>query len=379
MHKTFQKIALMLLTLGVSPALARIPMNMPQGATELSHKIYDLHMLIFYITVAIGVVVFGIMIYSLIKHRKSRGVKPAEFHESVTVEIIWTIIPFLILIGMAIPATIVLKRMHDTKDSDMSVEVTGYQWKWQYKYLDDDINFFSNLSSSPEQIHNTVPKGTYYLHEVDQPLVVPIKKKIRLLFTAHDVIHSWWVPELGVKKDAIPGFINESWMYIDHPGVYRGQCTELCGAGHGYMPVVVKAVSDGDYQKWVGEQKALAQKRFEETEKVWKKDELMAKGQKDYITYCGAACHQPNGTGVQGVFPALKGSKIATGPLKNHLHIVLTGKAGTAMQAFGPQLSDAQIAAIITYERNAWGNNTGDVVQPKQIQEAREAIKKESE
>ena len=228
---------------------------MPQGVTAISHDVYHLHMLIFWICVAIGVVVFGVMFWSIYHHRKSRGAVPAQFHESTLVEVLWTIVPMMILIGMAVPATGTLVRMYDARDAELTVKVTGYQWRWQYDYLDDGVKFFSTLSTPQAQIRNLAAKGEHYLLEVDNPLVVPVGKKVRILTTAADVIHSWWVPELGWKKDAIPGFINEVWTQIEKPGVYRGQCAELCGRDHGFMPIVVKAVPEAEFRQWLEQMK----------------------------------------------------------------------------------------------------------------------------
>jgi len=349
-------------------AAAEYGINLQAPASPIAHKILELHNLIFIISLVIFVVVFGFMFYSIIVHRKSRGFKPATFHDNVKLEILWTIIPFLILVGMAIPSTATLIEMDDTSKSDMTIKVTGYQWKWKYDYPEQDIGFFSNLSTSRDQIDNKADKGKDYLLEVDNPLVVPVGKKVRLLVTANDVIHAWWVPQLGVKKDAIPGFINEMWTKVDEPGVYRGQCAELCGKDHGYMPIVVKAVSQDDFDKWVAVQKQKSAADVASSAKTWGKDELMARGKQVYAQ-C-AACHGPNGEGI-GPFPKLAGSKIALGPVKDHLNIVIKGKPGTAMQAFGPQLSDADIAAVVTYERNMFGNNKGDVVQPALVKAAR--------
>lgn len=347
-------------------ALADWTVNMPAGVTGISHEIFSLHMTIFWICVVIGIVVFGVMFWSIFAHRKSRGHKPAHFHEHTFVEILWTIVPLIILVIMAIPATATLIDMYDTSKPDIDIKITGYQWKWRYDYVDEKFGYFSNLSTPQEQIDNLAPKDEHYLREVDHPLVIPVGKKIRLLLTANDVIHSWWVPDFGLKKDAIPGFINEAWTRVDKPGIYRGQCTELCGQNHGFMPVVVKAVPEAEYNTWVAEQKAAAEKERELTSKDWSMDELMARGQKKYETIC-AACHQVDGGGMPPTFPALNGSPIATGPLEGHLHRVVYGVKGTAMQAFGKQLSEVDIAAIVTYERNAWGNKTGDMVTPKQV------------
>ena len=349
-------------------AAAEYGINLQKPVTPIAHKILELHNLIFIISLVIFVVVFGFMFYSIIVHRKSRGFKPATFHDNVKLEMLWTVIPFLILVGMAIPSTATLIEMEDTTKSEMTIKITGYQWKWKYDYPEQDIGFFSNLSTPRDEIDGKADKSKDYLLEVDNPVVVPVGKKIRFLVTANDVLHAWWVPALGVKKDAIPGFINEIWAKVDEPGVYRGQCAELCGKDHGYMPIVVNAVSQDDFDKWVVAQKQKSAADAASSTKTWSKDELMAKGKQVY-QQCGA-CHGPNGEGV-GPFPKLAGSKIAIGPVKDHLDIVIKGKPGTAMQAFGPQLSDADIAAVVTYERNAFGNNKGDVVQPAQVKAAR--------
>ena len=346
--------------------------NMAPGATEISRSVFDLHMTVFWICVVIGVVVFGAMFWSMLIHRRSTGQKAAHFHESTTVEILWTIIPLLILVVMAIPATKTLIDMYDSSESELDIQITGYQWKWHYKYLGQDVEFFSNLATPQAQIHNQAPKDEHYLLEVDNPLVVPVGTKVRFLITGADVIHSWWVPALAVKKDAIPGFINESWARIDKPGIYRGQCTELCGKDHGFMPIVVDARSKEDFAKWLAERKDESLKQKELTSKQWTKDELYARGEKAYQTTC-AACHKPTGEGLPPMFPALKGSKIATGPIADHLSIVLHGKSGTSMAAFGKQLSPVDIAAIITYERNAWGNAVGDMLTPQDVVAAQQA------
>jgi cytochrome c oxidase subunit 2 len=341
-------------------------LNMTPGVTDISHKVYDLHMLIFKICVVICVGVFAVLIYSIIKHRKSKGAKPASFHESTTVEIIWTTIPFLILVGMAVPATKTLLALEDTRDADMSIKITGYQWKWKYDYLDDDISFFSTLATPREEIENKQAKGENYLAEVDNPIVVPINKKIRFLITSNDVIHSWWVPVLGWKQDAVPGFINDAWAEINEPGTYRGRCAELCGKDHGFMPIVLVAKTEEDYKAWVADQKAGAAAAEAASTQTLTMDELMQKGEQAYNKNC-AACHQATGQGIPGVFPALAGSKIATGDQAAHINIVVHGKTGTAMQAFGEQLNAVDLAAVITYERNAFGNDTGDMVQPSDI------------
>ncbi|MGR5266683.1 cytochrome c oxidase subunit II [Vibrio astriarenae] len=350
--------------------------NLTQGVTEISGQVYELHMLIFYICCAIAFVVFGIMFYSIIKHRKSKGAVAAHFHESTKVEIIWTIIPVLILIGMAIPATTTLLAMEDTSQSDITIKVTGSQWKWHYDYLDEGVEFFSLLATDQKQIDGLDEKGAHYLLEVDNALVVPIGKKIRFLLTSDDVIHSWWVPDFAVKKDTIPGFINEAWTLVDKPGVYRGQCAELCGKAHGFMPIVVHAMEQDDYDAWLATKKVeIAQAQEEAAAALTSElgmDELMAQGESVYAARC-AVCHQANGEGVTGAFPAIKGSAIATGDLDAHIDIIVNGRAGTAMQAFANQLTEQEIAAVITYQRNAWGNDTGDTVQASDINQFKES------
>ena len=362
--------ALVLLGTGNAFAGYSDTLNLTQGVTDISHRVYDLHMLVFWICVVVCIGVFAVLIYSLFAHRKSKGVTPATFHESTTVEIIWTTIPFLILVGMAVPATTTLLALEDTRDADMSIQVTGYQWKWKYDYLDDDISFFSSLTTPREQIEGAEAKGENYLQEVDNPIVVPINKKIRFLITSNDVIHSWWVPDLGWKQDAVPGFINDAWTELKEPGTYRGKCAELCGKDHGFMPIVLVAKTEEDYAAWVDEQKGAAAAAADAATATLTMDELMAKGEAAYNKTC-AACHQANGAGIPGVFPAIAGGPIATGDVAGHIDIVVNGKAGTAMQAFGEQLSAVDLAAIITYERNAFGNNAGDMVQPADVAAAK--------
>nr|WP_169337006.1 cytochrome c oxidase subunit II [Algicola sagamiensis] len=345
---------------------------MPRGVTDISEQVYDLHMTIFYICCIIGALVFGAMFAAMILHRKSRGHKPAQFHESTKVEIIWTTIPFLILIGMAIPATKTLIAMEDTTEADLTVQITGSQWKWHYKYFDYNLEYFSLLATPMSQINNRFKKEENYLLEVDRPLVIPTGKKVRFLITSDDVIHSWWVPEFAVKKDANPGFINEAWTKVNEPGIYRGQCAELCGKDHGFMPVVVIAKAPDEFDTWMAEQEA-EQRQAKEKEKEllgmnMEMDELMTLGEKVYLARC-AACHQPNGQGIPGVFPGLQGNHMVTQDQEAHIDVVINGVNGTAMQAFGKQIGLKEMAAVITYERNAWGNNTGDIVQPKEVYE----------
>jgi len=351
------------------PAGAQEPrFNMTRGATEISQQVFDLHMTIFYICVAIALVVFSLMFWSIIHHRKAKGVVPAQFHGSMKIEILWTAIPVLILIAMAVPATRTLIAMEDVSASELTVLVTGSQWKWHYKYLDYPIEFYSVLATPRAQIANEAEKSPDYLMAVDKPLVLPTGKKVRFLLTADDVIHSWWVPDFAIKKDAVPGFINETWTRVDKPGLYYGKCAELCGRDHGFMPVAVEVKTPEDFEAWAAQQVALAEQARAEaaTAGPMSMDELMALGQEVYDRAC-VACHQPNGEGLAGVFPGLKGSAIAMGEPAAHIHIVLFGKEGTAMQAFGKQLSAKELAAVITYERNAWGNAKGDMVQPADV------------
>lgn len=343
---------------------------MTRGVTGISEQVYELHMLIFYICCAIAFVVFGVMFYSIFKHRKSKGAVAANFHESTKVEIIWTVIPVIILIAMAIPATKTLVAMEDTSQSDLTVKITGSQWKWHYSYFGEDVEFFSLLATSQKEIDGIEAKGAHYLLEVDNPLVLPINRKVRFLMTSDDVIHSWWVPDFAVKKDTIPGFINEAWTKIDEPGVYRGQCAELCGRAHGFMPVVVHAMAEDDFDQWMADkkqeialQKAAAQEALTQDLSM---EDLMGQGESVYTARC-AVCHQANGEGIPGAFPAIKGNEIAKGPVVAHIDVLVNGRAGTAMQAFANQLSDQEIAAVITYQRNAWGNDTGDTVQASDV------------
>lgn len=347
-------------------SMADWTVNMSPGVTSTSNEIFSLHMTILWICVAIGLVVFGVMFWSIFAHRKSDDRKPANFHENTLVEILWTIIPLVILVAMAVPATATLMDMYDTSEADIDIKVTGYQWRWKYDYLDEEFGYFSNLSTSKDEIYNRTGKSENYLLDVDNPMIVPVGKKVRLLLTANDVIHSWWVPALGVKKDAIPGFINETWTRVDEPGIYRGQCTELCGKDHGFMPVVVKAVPQEEYDAWVEEQVAAAERERQLTQKDWTLEELMERGEKAYASAC-ASCHQADGSGAPPAFPALKGSPVVTEDMQAHLDIVVNGVSGTAMQAFGEQLSEVDLAAVITYERNAWGNDTGEMITPKEV------------
>ena len=353
-------------------ALAEYAYNLQIPASQVAQDVFQLHNLIMLVCLGIFVVVFGAMFYSLIKHRKSVGHQAAHFHENTTVEVIWTVIPFFILVGMAYPAAKVVIDMKDTSSPDLTVKITGYQWKWGYDYLNDGVSFYSNLSTPREQINGTAAKGEHYLLEVDEPMVVPVGKRVRLLITANDVIHAWWVPALGAKQDAIPGFIRDSWFKADKIGTYRGQCVELCGKDHGFMPIVVEVVSEEDYKAWVAKKKGAAAVAAADGTKVFEIADLVTRGESVYQGNC-AACHQADGMGMSGVFPAINGSKVATGPLADHIAVVMNGVPGTAMAAYAGQLSDADIAAVVTYQRNAWNNKMGDLVQPAEIAAARGA------
>ena len=371
--KNLSKFYLLPLFLAPQIAFAEFGLNLTEGVTSVSRDIYGLHMLIFWVCVGIAVVVFGVMIWSMVFHRKSKGAKASNFHESTAVELVWTLVPLAILIAIAFPATRVLIDLENTDEADMTVKITGYQWKWQYEYIDQGVSFFSNLTEVQKKAtkDDATREGMKnYLLEVDNHLVLPVGKRIRFLMTSNDVIHSWWVRDLGVKQDANPGYINDAWAKIDKPGIYRGQCAELCGKDHGFMPIVVEAKSEPDYQVWLGEQKEKQKALAAASGKEWSKEDLMAQGQKVYSSTC-ASCHGVTGGGIPGVFPAMTASPITTGDINAHIDIVLNGKAGTAMQAFGKQLSDSDLAAVITYERNALGNSVGDQVQPSTIKSAR--------
>ena len=343
-------------------------LNMTRGITDISNEVFELHMLIFWICVAIGVLVFGVMFYSMYAHTRKKNPVPATFDDNHKLEIAWTIIPFLILIAMAIPASKTLIKMYDDTAGDINIQVTGYQWKWQYRYLEDDVSFFSNLATDWDEINNLVPKGENYLQEVDEMVVIPTGKKVRFLITANDVIHSWWMPAFAIKQDAIPGFVNTAWTKVDVPGIYRGKCTELCGKNHGFMPIVVKVVEQDEYEEWVGIKKEEAQKLAELTTKEWTTEELVSRGQSVYEVNC-VACHQTNGQGIAGIFPALVGSDIVLNNKERNIEILMEGVQGAAMNSFS-YLSEVEIASVITYTRQSWGNDKkgdGEVVVPKDI------------
>ena len=343
--------------------------NFQPPVTPIAQQMFDLNIYIFWVCVVIFIAVFGVMFYSIFKHRKSVGHKAAQFHENTTVEIVWTVIPFLILLAMAWPATKTILAMKDTTGSDLTIKVTGYQWKWGYDYLQEGFGFYSNLATPLAQIENRENKGSNYLLEVDRPLVVPVDTKVRVIITANDVLHAWWVPAFGVKQDAIPGFVRDSWFKAEKTGIYRGQCAELCGKEHGFMPIVVEVKTKADYAAWVAEQKKASLATAEDISKVWTEAALAEMGSKIYAANC-VACHQATGKGVPGAFPALDGSKIVNGPPDAQLALILNGKTGTAMASF-KQLSNTDIAAVIAYTRTAWGNKADQFVQPAEVKVAR--------
>src|ERR1700722_15453689 len=344
--------------------------------TQVAHLIVDLHSLVLGICALICVVVFAAFFFCIVKFRRSEGRKPGTVTGYKPLELAWTIIPVFILIGIAIPATRAVFAMKDTSDPDITVKITGYQWQWRYDYLNEDIGFYSALSTSRKQIDNLEPKDENYLLEVDHPLVVPAGKKIRILVTANDVFHSWWVPAFGVKQDAIPGFIRDAWFRVDEPGVYRGQCAELCGKEHGFMPIVVNAVSEREFSAWIADQHAAKQIAAQGADaagaKTYSLEELKSGGEKIYTHNC-IACHQPNGQGLPPAFPALANGKTATGPVAGTIHIVMNGSSkNPAMAAWKGQLSDLELASVITFVRNSFGNSAGDLVEPKHIPTARQ-------
>ena len=347
-------------------------LNFQTPVTAIASDIYVLHNWMIGICVAIFLAVFGVMFYSILKHRKSLGHKSASFHESTTVEIAWTVVPFLIVVLMALPATKTVVAMKDTSNADITIKATGMQWKWGYDYLKGDgegIAYLSALSTPRDQIHNGAPKGDNYLLEVDHPLVVPVNKKIRIVTTANDVIHAWGVPALGVKQDAIPGFVRDTWFKAEKIGTYRGNCYELCGKEHALMPIVVNVVSDEDYAKWVDGQKKAMSAKADDPSKTWTTAELSARGENVYAANC-VACHQANGKGVPGAFPALDGSQMVNGPQDDQIAILLNGK--NAMPGWKSTLSDTEIAAVITYTRNTWSNKAADnIVQTAEVLAAR--------
>ena len=369
------------------PTIAAYDVNIPQPASPIAAQIYGLHMYILWVCVTIFVVVFGFMFYSIFKFRKSKGAKAdVNFHESTLIEIIWTIIPFIILIAMAVPATKTILDMKDTSSPDMTVKVTGFQWGWRYDYSAEDFGFYSNLSTPWSQIGQpgtgpTEKQGVDYLLEVDNPMVVPVGKRVRLLVTSNDVIHGWYVPQLGINQYGIPGFIKDVWFKADMVGTFKGQCSQICGKLHGYMPIAVVVKSEADYAKWVAESKAkwgtkvltagvaVVAASAEDDSKVFTLAEARQKGESVYAANC-VACHQPNGKGMPPAFPSLVGSKIVLGPSDQQINILLNGKPGTAMQSFA-RLSNSEIAAVISFTKNSFGNSVGKVTQPAEIKAAR--------
>ena len=367
-----------LLALFPAIASAAYQMSLQPPVTRIAGEIYELHTLMMIIIVIVFLLVFSVMFYSILKHRKSVGAKAAQFHESTTVEIIWTVIPLVILVGMAWPATKTVLSLKDTSNPDITIKATGHQWKWGYDYIKGEgegISFLSALSTPQDQIRNGAPKGENYLLEVDNAVVVPVGKKVRILTTANDVIHAWSVPAFGVKQDAIPGFVRDTWFKADKEGTYRGQCSELCGKEHGFMPIVVNVVSAEKYSAWVGEQKKLLAAAADDPNKTWDVAELKTRGEKVFNGNC-AACHQANGAGVPNAFPSLVNSKLVLGAKADQIALVLNGRKGQFMptSVMPPQnvLSDVDIAAAITYSRNAWGNKAKeDMVLPAEVKAAR--------
>jgi len=354
-----------------APGYTGNAINLTRGVTLQSETNYQLHMIVLWICVVIGILVFSAMFISIVLHRKSKGYEAAKFTHSTKAEIVWSIIPVLILVVMAIPATRALIVMEVSPETEKTIKITGFQWRWKYEYLEDDIEFISSLaadSNAARQLHSGIsPENVEdYLLDVDHRLVLPTNTKIKFLITADDVLHSWWVPALGWKRDAVPGYINEGWAEIEKPGIYRGQCAELCGKDHGFMPIVIEALPPEEYRQWVGNQQMAALEEAAQVERLWTRQELMDHGETVYAAQC-ATCHQADGSGLAPAFPALAGSSVATGPVSEHINIVLNGKDGTAMQAWGRMLSASDIAATLTYTRNAFGNDTGDVVQPQTI------------
>ena len=348
-------------------------LNLTRGVTRVASDLADLHWLLLVICALIFVGVFGVMIYSIVMHRKSKGAIPAKFHEHVGIEIAWTVIPFLIIIAMAVPATRAVVNMKDTSSPDLTVLATGYQWMWGYEYLDgpaQGVKFLARLSTPREQIEGNAPKSNTYLMETDNHLVVPVNKKVRVVLTANDVIHSWMVPDFGVKQDAMPGVLRDTWFRAEKAGIYRGQCAELCGKDHAFMPIVVEVMEQPDYEKWAAEQQQAMQAAADDPTKTYELEELMTRGEKVYAGTC-VACHQANGQGMPPTFPALAGNQATVlAPMKGQIDIVLNGKPGTAMAPFRDLLNDVEIASVITYTRHAWGNDgkgPDPVVQPADV------------
>lgn len=372
--------------LAAEPACAKSIWDFQEPVTPVAHESITASVDFMRIIMGIYVVVFAVFAYSIFKHRKSSGIRPGAFTGPRT-KWQWAlaILPFLLLsyidyIWMGIPAVHAITRMEDTRTAaEMTIKVTASQWKWQYEYPEENISFVSSMATTQNQIHNKEAKGEHYLHEVDNPLILPTNKKVRILLTSTDVIHSWWVPSFGVKRDAVPGYLREMWVNIEKPGTYRGQCAQLCGDGHAFMPIVVEAVAEPQFNEWLAKKKSEGSAAEAAAGKAWGREELMAKGDEIYKRIC-IACHQADGKGLPGAFPALAGSKIVNSPFLDkegrlvkdgHLDRVMNGKPGTAMQAFKNTLSDAEIAAVVTHERNSFGNRMGDMVQPAQVKALR--------
>ena len=361
-----------LLGLATSGGAHAIAWYFQTPGSKLAQDIDHLHQYVMWLIIVIFIGVFGFMFYACYAHRKSKGHAAEQFHENTTVEILWTVIPALILVVIAWPVTKVVIAQKDTSSPDITVKVTGYQWKWGYDYIKGEgegISFVSMLATPREQIEGTAPKGEHYLLEVDNEMVVPIGKKIRVITTAADVVHSWWVPAFGAKQDAIPGFLRDLWFRPEITGTFRSQCVELCGKEHGFMPIVVRVVSQEEYSMWVRDQKQALVAAADDPNKKWDAQELSARGEKVYAANC-VACHQANGRGMPPAFPPLAGAKLVAGAKEGHIDMVLNGKPNTAMAPFGKQLSDTEIAAVITFERGSWGNKSG-MVQPAEVKARR--------
>jgi len=365
--------ALALVAAAFSGLALGLEWNLQPAASRIAADIHGLHEYVMILVTVIFIGVFGFMFWACYAHRKSKGHKAEQFHENTTVEIVWTVIPALILIVIAWPATSVLIAQRDTSNPDLTIKVTGFQWKWGYDYIKGEgegIHFVSKLATPRDQIENKAPKGPNYLLEVDNEMVVPVGKKVRVLTTAADVIHAWWIPAFGAKQDAMPGFIRDLHFRADKPGTYRGQCVELCGKEHGFMPIVVRVVTQDEYSKWVGEHKKAMAAAADDPAKQYTLDELKARGEKVYAANC-VACHQASGKGTPPAFPPLDGSKVVTGPKEGEMDVVMSGRPNTAMQAFAKQLNDVELAAVLTFTRNNWSNKVGDLVQPAEVKAAR--------
>ena len=365
--------AVVFLGLTFSGLALALEWNLQPAGSKLAADIHGLHEYVMILCTVIFVGVFGFMFWSVYAHRKSKGHQAEQFHENTTVEMLWTVIPALILIVIAWPATRIVVAQKDSSNPAVTIKVTGYQWKWGYDYIKGEgegISFVSTLATPREQIENRAPKGEHYLLEVDNELVVPVGKKVRILTTAADVIHSWWMPAFGAKQDAIPGFIRDLWFRPEKTGTFRSQCVELCGKEHGFMPIVVKVVTQDEYSRWVDEKKKALATIADDPNKEFNIDDLKQRGERVYAAHC-VACHQPTGKGAPPAFPPLDGSRVVLGPQERQIRLVLDGKPNTAMAAFGTQLNDVELAAVITFTRNNWSNKTGQVIQPSDVKALR--------